>query len=289
MPHRRGSVSVEAAGAFQAAKANMIAARSILITGAGGALGGLLVAAWRDRYRLRAATRYPRSDGSLDGIDVRYGELTDFAAVDQAMKDVDTVVHLGGRSLEDSWEEIVSSNITGTYNVFEAARRNGVRRVVYASSHHVGGFHRRDRITGEKDEVRPDSLYAVSKVAGEALGRLYADKHGLSVICQRIGVARPRPPHRRGLWTWLSERDFVHLSERCVEAPDIHFQVVYGVSRNTRKLWITTGADVIGYRPKDDAEDHLGDLDVDEPALEARFQGGSFCAAGFDGDPECID
>jgi uronate dehydrogenase len=126
-------------------------------------------------------------------------------------------------------------------------------------------------------------------VAGEALGRLYADKHGLSVICQRIGVARPRPPHRRGLWTWLSERDFVHLTERCIEAPDIHFQIVYGVSRNTRKLWSTTGADAIGYQPQDDAEDHLGALDLDEPAFEARFQGGTFCAADFDGDPARID
>lgn len=264
--------------------------RTILITGAGGALGSVLVAAWRDKYRLRLAAREARRDGLFDGLDVRYGDLTDAVAVDAAMQGVDTVVHLGGRSLEDEWQEILDANIRGTFNVFEAARQHRVARVVYASSHHVGGFHRRDRITGAKDEVRPDSLYAVSKVFGEALGRLYADKHGLSVICQRIGVARPRPPHRRGLWTWLSERDFVHLTECCVEARDIRFEVVYGVSGNSRKLWDMAGAAAIGYHPCDDAEDYLGDLErCVEPEFEARFQGGAFCADGFDGDPDTIE
>jgi uronate dehydrogenase len=267
------------------------AGKLILITGAGGALGSLLLGAWRDRYRLRLATRAPRTDGLFDGLDIRYGDLTDEAAVDAAMAGVDTVVHLGGRSLEDEWDEILDANIRGTYNVFEAARRHRVRRVVYASSHHIGGFHRRDRIVGAADAARPDGLYAVSKVFGEALGRLYADKHGLSVICQRIGVARPRPPHRRGLWTWLSERDFVHLTECCVEAPDIHFHIVYGVSRNARKLWDSSGGDAIGYHPQDDAEDYLAELEgtPPEPEFEARFQGGSFCADGFDGDPDRID
>jgi uronate dehydrogenase len=262
--------------------------RAILITGAGGALGSVLVAEWRDKYSLRVTTRAP-SEALFDWLDVRYCELTDLSAINAAMEGIDTVVHLGGRSLEDDWEEIAGSNITGTYNVFEAARRNRVRRVVYASSHHVGGFHRRDRITGFGDEVRPDSLYAVSKVFGEALGRLYADKHGLSVICQRIGVARPRPPHRRALWTWQSERDFVHLTERCVEAENIHFQVVYGVSNNTRRLWDMTGADAIGYHPQDDAERFVTDIDPNEPAFEARFQGGTFCADGFTGDPDRLD
>lgn len=264
--------------------------RTVLITGAAGALGSLLVRAWRDRYRLRLFVREPRSDGLFDGLDTRHGDLADETAVDRAMKGVDTVVHLGGRSLEGPWIEILLSNIAGTYNVFEAARRNGVGRVVYASSHHVGGFHRRDRVTGVKDEPRPDSLYAASKIFGEALGRLYADKHGLSVICQRIGVSRPKPPHPRGLWTWLSECDFVHLTERCVEAEDIHFLTVYGVSRNTRKIWDLSGAETIGYRPQDNAEDYAADLAaMEEPAFEARFHGGSFCAEGFDGDPDRID
>jgi len=201
------------------------------------------------------------------------------------------VVHLAGQPLEAPWEEILSANIVTTYNVFEAARLAGVRRFVFGSSHHVVGFHRRDRVVGTEAPVRPDTRYAVSKVFGEALGRLYADKHGLSVVCQRIGVARPRPPHERALWTWQSEGDYVRFTRCCLAAPDIHFLVVYGVSRNTRRLW-DTAAERIGYEPRDDAEDHLDEIRATsgpEPALERLFHGGSFCAQEFAGDPDRID
>lgn len=264
--------------------------RTVLITGAGGALGSLLVRAWREKYLLRVAARAPREDDLFNGIDARYFDLSDAAATEEATAGIDTIVHLAGRPVEGSWADILQPNIVGAYNVFEGARRNRVRRIIYASSHHVGGFHRRDRIISVGDELRPDSLYAVSKVFGEALGRLYADKHGLSVICQRIGVARPKPPHRRGLWAWQSERDYVHLTECCVEAADVHFLVVYGVSANSRKLWDIGTAEAIGYAPQDDAEDYAAALETqNEDALEARFHGGAFCAQGFDGDPDRID
>lgn len=269
----------------------MPARRKVLITGAGGALGTLLVKAFRDRYDLRLTTREKRDDDLFTGLDVRYASLTDMDAMESLCADIDTVVHLGGRSLEDEWEEIRSSNIDGAYCLFEAARRQGIRRIIFASSHHVGGFLPRDRITGAGDELRPDSLYGVSKVFGEALGRLYADKHGLSVICQRIGVCRPTPPHRRALWSWLSEPDFVHLTERCIEAENIHFLIVYGVSNNTRKQWDDAGGRAIGYAPKDNAESFVAqwpDL-LTEPEFEARFQGGTFCSDGFDGDPNRLD
>ncbi|MGX9182160.1 NAD-dependent epimerase/dehydratase family protein [Mesorhizobium sp. BHbdii] len=263
----------------------------MLVTGAGGALGSLLVRALRDRYELRVTTREGRDDDLFDGLDVRYASLTDLDTMEALCTGIDTVIHLGGRSLEDSWEEIRTSNVEGTYCVFEAARLKAVRRVVYASSHHVGGFLPRARITGATDELRPDSLYAVSKVFGEALGRLYADKHGLSVICQRIGVCRPAPPNHRSLWSWLSEPDFVHLTERCIEAEDVHFHIVYGVSNNTRRQWDDAGARAIGFCPKDDAESFVPQMQgrLDEPAFEARFQGGAFCADGFDGDPTRLD
>lgn len=265
--------------------------RKVLITGAGGALGSLLVRAFRDRYQLRVTTRERRDDDLFEGLEAHYASLADLETMEVLCRGIDTVVHLGGRSLEDSWDEIRTSNIDGTYCVFEAARRQAVRRVVYASSHHVGGFLPRARITGAGDELRPDGLYAVSKVFGEALGRLYADKHGLSVICQRIGVCRTAPPHRRSLWSWLSEPDFVHLTERCIEAEGVHFHVVYGVSNNTRKQWDDAGARAIGFFPKDDAERFVPQMQghLDEPAFAARFQGGSFCADGFDGDPTRLD
>jgi uronate dehydrogenase len=265
--------------------------RSVLITGAGGALGSLLVRTFRDRYDLRVTTKEPPADDLFTGLDARCAALTDLETMESLCAGIDTVVHLGGRSQEDSWTEIRSSNIDGTYCLFEAARRQGVRRVVYASSHHVGGFLPRARVTGAQEEFRPDSLYAVSKIFGEAIGRLYADKHGLSVICQRIGVCRPRPPHRRSLWSWLSEPDFVNLTERCIEAENVHFHVVYGVSNNTRRQWDDAGARAIGFQPNDNAEIFIPQMHgrLDEPELEARFQGGSFCANGFDGDPSRLD
>lgn len=128
----------------------------MLITGAGGALGSLLVRAFRDRYQLRVATREKRDDGLFEGLEAYYASLADLETMEVICKGIDTVVHLGGRSLEDSWDEIRTSNIEGTYCVFEAARRPAVRRIVYASSHHVGGFLPRARITGAGDELRPD-------------------------------------------------------------------------------------------------------------------------------------
>lgn len=265
--------------------------RKVLITGASGALGSVLVRAFRDRYELRVTSKDPPEDDLFAGLDAQYALLTDLDKMESLCAGIDTVLHLGGRSLEDTWAEIRTSNIEGTYCIFEAARRQRVRRVVYASSHHVGGFLPRAGVTGARDELRPDSLYGVSKAFGEAIGRLYADKHGLSVICQRIGVCRPRPPHRRSLWSWLSEPDFVNLTERCIEADNVHFHVVYGVSNNTRKQWDDAGARAIGFQPKDDAENFIPQMqgELDEPEFEARFQGGAFCAQGFDGDPSRLD
>jgi uronate dehydrogenase len=207
---------------------------------------------------------------------------------------VDAVVHLGGVLRETApWAAVLSGNIAGTYNVFEAARRRGVRRVVYASSHHVMGFYRRGRTVGAGDPVRPDSRYAASKVFGEALGRLYADKYGLSVVCQRIGVARARPPHRRSLSNWLSERDYVELTRCCLVAPDVHFLTVYGVSASGEGFYDNAPAAAIGFRPRDNADSYRAEVLAQhpepEPPIEGLFQGGAYCALEFTGDANRID
>ena len=139
------------------------------------------------------------------------------------MRGVDCVVHLGAVPGEDTWDKILPANVVGTWNVFEAARRQGVRRVVYASSHHAVGFYRRERDIDQTVVPRPDGIYGVSKVFGEAVGRLFADKHGLSVACLRIGAFRDKPEDRRLLHVWLSPRDAVQLVGCCIDAPDYHF------------------------------------------------------------------
>ena len=208
------------------------------------------------------------------------------------MKAIDCVVHLGGAAREASWDVILEHNIVGTYNVFEAARLCGVRRVVFASSNHAVGYYRTNRELGVEEPPRSDSRYGVSKVFGEALGRLYADKHGLSVACLRIGSFRERPGNIRELATWISPRDMVQLVRRCIDAPSFHYLVLYGVSANLRARWANPHAAGIGYQPEDNAESHAPQLDAiatDSNAPAAQFHGGPFCGLEFDGNLQRID
>lgn len=267
----------------------------ILLTGASGYLGTVLRPALRALTpALRLTDLEPPKLEPVKGEEFVRADLSDLKHMQDVMRGVDAVIHLGGVSVEAEWEPVLQANIIGTYNVFEAARQAGVRRIVYASSHHAVGYYRRQRRIGSNEPVRPDSRYGVSKVFGEALGRMYADKYGMSVIAQRIGVARPEPPHPRGLLTWVSERDYVQLTQRCLEAPDVHYLVVYGVSANDDAIWDNEGGRAIGFSPQDNAAQYavkvLGATPAEaEPALERPFHGGWFCAMEFAGDPARID
>jgi uronate dehydrogenase len=266
---------------------------NILITGAAGYLGGVLRRALRGtEFRVRLSDKQAPPYPLEADEDFVPADLADFERVQAATQNIDAIVHLGGFSVEGPWDAILGANIVGTYNVFEAAKRAGVKRVVFASTHHVVGFYRRERRIGVDAAPRPDSRYAASKVFGEALGRLYADKHGLSVICQRIGVARPKPPHRRALSAWLSEEDFVALTLRCLRARDIHFEIVYGVSANRASFWDNRSAQEIGYSPTSSAEDFEREI-LSEPDrendVERLFQGGQYTGMEFDGDLSKID
>lgn len=250
----------------------------ILITGAAGAIGSALRAGLRGRYPLLRLSDLRDIAPAAPGEEIAPADLCDPAAVKAAMAGIDCVVHLGGIPREAPWPAILEANIIGTYHVFEAARECGVRRVVFASSNHAVGFHRATKTIGIDVEPRPDSRYGVSKVYGEALGRLYADKHALSVACLRIGSFREKPEDARQLSTWISPRDMVQLVQRCIEAPDYRYLVLYGVSNNTRTRWRNPHAARIGYAPRDNAEDYATALTTRTAAgAAAEFHGGSFC------------
>ena len=139
---------------------------------------------------------------------------------------------------------------------------------------------------------RPDGIYGVSKVFGEGVGRLFADKHGLSVACLRIGAFRDKPNDRRLLYVWLSPRDCVHLVQCCIDAPEYHFITVYGVSDNARGKYRNTGLEFLGYRPQDKAEDYAADImrsPDTEDAISRQFHGGIYTPMGFDGDAARIE
>jgi uronate dehydrogenase len=264
----------------------------VLITGAAGNIGRTLREGLRGRYPVLRLSDIADMGAAGPGEEIVRADLTDPAAVEKAVQGVDCVVHLGAIGVEDAWERILPNNIVGTWNIFEAARRAGVRRVVYASSHHAVGFYRRARFIDASVTPRPDGPYGVAKVFGEAVGRLYADKHGMTVACLRIGAFRDRPADRRQMRVWLSPRDAVHLVGCCIDAPDYHFIVVYGVSNNTRNRYRNVGLDFLGYRPQDNSEDYAGEImqapDTEE-AISRQFHGGPYPAMGFDGDLAKID
>ena len=265
----------------------------ILITGAAGAIGTALRAGFAGVYRpLRLSDICPISNVAADEEAVQ-ADLTDFGAVQALMHGVDCVVHLGGVPREAPWEAILDNNIVATYNVFEAAHTAGVKRIVFASSNHAIGFYRVRRAVGVEESLRPDSRYGVSKAFGEALARLYADKHGLSVASLRIGSFRPRPENARQLATWVSPRDLTQLVRRCIDAPHFHYLVLYGVSNNTRSRWRSPHAERIGYVPQDNAEDYAGDVGMGDAGNardpSALFHGGEFCALEFSGDIDAIE
>jgi uronate dehydrogenase len=273
---------------------NQPSALRVLMTGAAGNIGRTLRAHLKGRYALLRLTDLAPQEAAGPGEEVETVDIRDPAAVERSMRGIDCVIHLAGIPEEDSWEKILPVNIEGCYNVFEAARSQGVRRVVFASSNHAVGFHRRETFIDTEVQARPDGRYGVSKVFGEAVGRLYADKYALSVACLRIGSFRPAdcPSESRHLLTWISHRDMAQLASRCVEHPDYHFVVVYGVSDNLRNRWDNTPVKFLGYRPQDDAElfaaEVLATSPVEDP-IAAQFHGGMYCPMEFVGDTTRID
>jgi uronate dehydrogenase len=253
--------------------------RRVLITGAAGRIGRTLRVGLKGRYSVLRLLDVVPQEPAESGEELVTVDLNDRAATEAAMDGVDMVVHLAAIPDEAPFDDILTGNVTTTYSVFEAARRVGVRRVVFASSNHVTGFYPRGEPVGPDDPVRPDSFYGVSKVFGEALGRLYADKYGLEVVCLRIGAFEERPTRPRQLSIWLSPRDCVELVRCSLDAPAVGFLIVYGVSANRRSWWKDEAAARLGYRPQDDAEAfaaELGEPPVTPSRPADRFQGGSF-------------
>jgi len=266
---------------------------TVLITGAAGGIGRRLRQLMRGLYpRLRLSDLEPPPDLG-PGEEFVAADLADPDQLEPLLAGVDGIVHLGGRSVEDDWAVIHRANIIGCYNLFEAARRQGVERVVFASSNHTIGFYRRDRRIGTDVLARPDTRYGLSKLFGEGLGALYADKHSLKVLCIRIGNVDDVPVDRRRLSIWISPRDLVQLIRIGLEHPELHYEVVYGASDNDAGWWDNQAAFRLGYRPEDRAEDYRAQALAAQARLLAdpigdQFMGGDACSQEFDGDPERI-
>lgn len=247
----------------------------VLLTGAAGGVGRFL----RDGlpglgWQLRLFDRVPIPDAP----DAIVADVRDDAALAVAVRGVDAIVHLAGISVEAPFDDILDSNIIGTQRLFAAAQQAGVSRIVYASSNHAVGFEPVSDFARLDTPPRPDGYYGLSKVFGEALGRLYHDRFGLDVVCIRIGSMFEQPTSRRQLATWLSPDDGVQLFDVCLRAPSPGYVVTFGVSANTRAWYDTAPARALGYQPKDDSERFAAEIlagPPDPPANE-RYLGGHF-------------
>ena len=262
--------------------------QKILITGAAGDVGTRLRKLLKGVYSLRVSDIRKPADLGADEEFVAT-DLGDYEQTKHITAGIDGIVHLGGYSVEGPWETIHKSNIVGCYNLFEAAYRSGVKRIVFASSNHAVGFYPRDRKIGVDVTVRPDSRYGVSKAFGEAVGALYADKHGLRVTCIRIGNVGDKPLDKRRMSIWIKPEDLAQLIRIGLEHPDIRFEIFYGASDNAAGWWDNSNARRFGYRPQFRSEDFRDEAMAAQAKLPAdpvgdRFQGGPFCSDEYDAD-----
>jgi uronate dehydrogenase len=257
----------------------------ILMTGAAGALGQAL----RDRLKLNC--KLLRLSDRVDfgapqaNEEIMLADLADARAVLAALQDVNAVVHFGGISVDGPFEPILQANIIGMHNLYEAARKHGITRIVFASSNHVTGFYKQSETITPQHSPRPDGNYGVSKAFGEDLSRFYFDRYGIETACLRIGSSLPEPQDRRMLASWLSFDDLHRLITACLTTPVLGHSIIYGMSDNQHTWWNNESARHIGYVPKDSSDVFRDAVftrttapDLNDPAVQ--FQGGRFVKTG---------
>lgn len=253
----------------------------LLITGAAGNLGRELR---RGLAPLATTLRLSDRDemaAAGPGEEVVVADVGDFDAMLSLVEGCDAVVHFGAAPVERPWEEILHSSIKGGYNVYEAARRHGVKRIIYASSNHAVGYHLREKGCGTDADHMPDTLYGLSKCFVEDLAKLYWHKFGIESVCLRIGSCFPEPVDRRMLSSWMSYRDCVQLVSRCLTAERVAFSVAYGISNNQERFFDNEGARHIGYAPQDCAETFREKVEAANPPGDpnnpaVKFVGGVY-------------
>ena len=259
---------------------------TLLLTGAAGGVGTAL------RERLKANCTVLRLSDRMDfgpaqaGEEMALADLSDASAVSAIVQGCQAIVHLGGVSVEGPFDPILQANIVGVYNLYEAARQHGVKRLVFASSNHVTGFYRQSETITPAHPPRPDSLYGVSKAFGEDLSRMYFDRYGIETACVRIGSSFVEPRDRRMLASWLSFDDLHRLITACLTTPVLGHCIIFGVSDNAVSWYDNASVRHVGYVPQDSSDGfreaiyaRTPEPDVTDPTV--IYQGGTFLMAGI--------
>ena len=257
--------------------------KKLVLTGAAGRLGSYL------REPLSKMCQELVSTDIVDDIGKLYeGESyakADVAVYDQIaplLESADMVVHFGAIVDEKPFEELLGPNFVGSYNVWEAAYQHGLQRVVYASSIHAVGMHKKSDFIGIDAPHKPDTFYGLAKCFSEDLASMYWDKRGLEAVCLRI-LSCAQVNNTRALGSWLSYDDLIQLVTRAIDTPSVGFSVVYGVSNNDRAPVDNAKASFLGYRPKDNAEQFAEKILAETPPVDLKdpgqmHHGGSFAA-----------
>jgi uronate dehydrogenase len=253
-----------------------IAGTRWVVTGAAGKIGSALRAALLERQAVLVSTDIrPIASGTAQESAAQV-DLADLEALVELFAGADGVVHLGGIAEEADFHDLAEANILGTYHVLEAARRTGVRRVVYASSNRATGSYTAGHHVTPDMPPRPDGFYGVSKVAGEALCRLYADKFGLSTISLRIGSYEEQPSSAREQRTWLSPSDAIRAFIAAMTTTE-HTAVFYAVSANSDRWWDLHAGEAVGFFPQDDGSV----LNTRQPIDANVQQGGEYATPAY--------
>ena len=249
--------------------------KKVLITGMSGLIGGLLKThlTAKGGYELTALNR-----SSVEGVRTFQSDITDIESISPAFDNQDVVVHLAAYIGSQEWEHQHSVNVVGTYNVFEAARKAGVKRVIFASSGSaIRGFERvspykeiaegtyhkvpKDFEMITHEQVRPDALYGATKVWGEALGLHFSAEYNLSVISVpiRVGKKENKPLSMRENASYLGHEDICNMLRLCIDAPDtIRCETVFAVSNNKWNYRdLTHAKEILGYKPVNSADDNF--------------------------------
>mgnify|MGYP000022180943 FL=1 len=258
---------------------------TLLMTGAAGGLGQAMRARLKANCEvLRLSDVSPMAPAQA-GEEVVQADLADADAVKALVAGCQAIVHFGGVSTEQPWGAILQANIVGLYNLYEAARLHGVKRIVFASSNHVMGFYRQSEVVDALSPPRPDGLYGVSKAFGEDLSRMYFERHGIETACVRIGSCLPEPKDRRMLASWISHDDMHRLITACLTTQVLGHSIIYGTSDNSVSWYDNRLAHHIGYRPQDSADVFRAEVlarsaepDLNDPTVV--FQGGAFVKIG---------
>ena len=257
--------------------------KKLVLTGAAGRLGSYLREPLSKMCDVLVSSDIVDAPKSLHPNETYVkADLADLDAMVALLEGADMVVHFGAIGDEAPFETLLGPNFIGAYNIWEAAHRNKLRRVVYASSIHAVGMHKKTDFIGIDAPHKPDTFYGLAKCFAEDLASMYWDKRGLESVCMRI-LSCAQVSNPRAVGSWLSYDDLIQLVTRAIDTPITGFSVVYGVSNNDRAPVDNAKAQHLGYRPTDNAEQFAeaiyaenGPLDPHDPAN--THHGGPFAS-----------